>query len=150
LLYIPRKDLPMTVSVTYRLDEDLKQRIGERAQHEGITETALVTRLLNEGLKVTAHPGIVYRDGPAGRRAALATGPDVWEVINGLRHAKGRGEARIRDAAAQMGLPERSIRLAVNFAAAHPDEIEERIALNEEAARRAQALAEEQERMLAS
>jgi hypothetical protein len=140
----------MTVSTTYRLPEDLKQRVAEQARAEGITETALVSRLLDEGLKVTAHPGIVYRDGPAGRRAALATGPDVWEVVSGVRHATGRGEARIRDAATQMGLPERLVSLAVNFAAAHPDEIEERITLNEEAARRAQALAEERERMLAS
>jgi hypothetical protein len=27
------------------------------------------------------HPGIAFRDGPSGRRAALAGGPDVWEAI---------------------------------------------------------------------
>ncbi len=140
----------MTVSVTYRLDEDLKRRVSAVAHAEGITETALVTRLLDEGLKVAAYPGIVYRDGPAGRRAALATGPDVWEVVNGVRHADGRGDARIADAAEQMGLPERLIRLAVNFAAAHPDEIEEQLRRNEEAAERARELAAERERLLAS
>lgn len=30
-------------------------------------------------------PGIVFRDGPAGRRAGLVGGPDVWEVIEVLR-----------------------------------------------------------------
>lgn len=140
----------MTVSATYRLHEDLKRRISERASAESTTETALVSRLLDEGLKVAAHPGIIYRDGPAGRRAALATGPDVWEVVNGLRHAKGRGDARIADAATQMDLPERLVRLAANFAAAHPAEIEERIALNEAAAERARELAEQRERLLAS
>lgn len=140
----------MTVSATYRLDEDLKRRVSKQAQAEGMTETALVSRLLDEGLKVAAHPGIVFRDGPSGRRAALATGPDVWEVVNGVRHADGRGDARIVDAAAQMSLPERLIRLAVNFAAAYPNEIEERIALNEAAAKKAQTLAEERERLLAS
>ena len=27
------------------------------------------------------HPSIVFRDGTAGRRAGLAAGPDVWEVV---------------------------------------------------------------------
>jgi hypothetical protein len=31
------------------------------------------------------HPGIVFRDGPTGRRAGLAAGPDVWEVVSALR-----------------------------------------------------------------
>ncbi|MBW3665230.1 MAG: hypothetical protein KY469_19220 [Actinobacteria bacterium] len=140
----------MTVPVSYRLDEGLKRRLSEQAAVEGVTETGLVARILDEALKVAAHPGIVYRDGPTGRRAALAAGPDVWEVINGVRHARGRGEKRIGNAAEQMGLPERLVRLAVNFAAAYPDEIEERIAMNAAAAERARALAEERERLLAS
>ena len=27
------------------------------------------------------YPGIVFRDGPSGRRPAVLGGPDVWEVI---------------------------------------------------------------------
>jgi hypothetical protein len=42
--------------------------------------TALVTAVLDEGLKIGRFSGIVYRDGPTGRRAGLAAGPDVWEV----------------------------------------------------------------------
>lgn len=26
------------------------------------------------------HPAIVFRDGPAGRRAGVTGGPDVWEI----------------------------------------------------------------------
>ncbi|HEX9890200.1 MAG TPA: hypothetical protein VGA69_12020 [Nitriliruptorales bacterium] len=140
----------MTVSATYRFDEALKRRISERAHAQGVTETALVSRLLDEGLKVAAHPGVVYRDGPTGRRAALATGPDVWEIVNGVRYADGDGDAKVADAAIQMGLPQRLVRLAVNFAAAHPDEIEERINVNEQAAARAKELAEQRKRLLAS
>jgi len=33
------------------------------------------------------YPGILLRDGPAGQRAALAGGPDVWEVI-AARHQR--------------------------------------------------------------
>lgn len=140
----------MTASVSYRLDEDLKHRLAERAAAEGISETALVSRLLDEGLKTAAHPGIVYRDGAAGRRAALAVGPDVWEIVVAVRHAGGGGDDKVRDVADQLGLAEHLVRLAVDFAAAHPDEIEASIIANEEAAERAQRLAEERERLMAS
>jgi hypothetical protein len=33
------------------------------------------------GLTMDVHPGIVFRDGPAGRRPAVIGGPDVWEII---------------------------------------------------------------------
>lgn len=140
----------MAASVSYRLDENLKRRVADQAAAEGITETALVSRFLDEGLKSAAHPGIVYRGGPTGRRAALAGGPDVWEVIVAVRHAPKRGDAKVASAAEQMGLPEPLVRLAVSFAAAYPDEVEERIALNEAAAERARSIAEQRERLLAS
>jgi hypothetical protein len=31
------------------------------------------------------HPGLVFRDGPTGRRAAIAAGPDVQEVLSAVR-----------------------------------------------------------------
>lgn len=36
----------------------------------------------------TEHPGIVFRPGPTGRRAGLAGGPDVWEVVRAVRSAR--------------------------------------------------------------
>jgi hypothetical protein len=148
--YTAIKVVTVTTSTSYRLDDDLKGRLAERAATEGITETALVSRLLEEGLKTAAHPGIVYRDGPTGRRAALAGGPDVWEVVVAVRHAPGLEDGKVADAGEQTGLPERLIRLAVNFASAFPDEIERRVALNEAAAERARQLADQRARVLAS
>lgn len=139
----------MTKATSYRLDDVLKGELAKRAAAEGVSETALVARLLDEGLKTAAHPGIVYRDGASGRRAALAGGPDVWEVIVAVRQAPGRGDAKVVDAAEQMGLPERLVRLAIGFAAANGDEIERRIALNEAAAEQARRLVEQRERLLA-
>lgn len=139
----------MTKATSYRLDAVLKQELALRAASEGVSETALVARLLDEGLKTAAHPGIVYRDGASGRRAALAGGPDVWEVVVAVRGAPGRGDAKVADAAEQMGLPERLVRLAVSFAVANGEEIERRIALNDAAAERARQLAEQRERLLA-
>jgi hypothetical protein len=30
------------------------------------------------------HPGVIFKDGPSGRRAALGYGPDIWEIIKFL------------------------------------------------------------------
>ncbi len=38
-------------------------------------------RLIIEGVDPLDHPGIVYRGPSHDRRAALAGGPDVWEII---------------------------------------------------------------------
>ena len=114
----------MPVSVSYRLDPRLKDRLAERAHDEGISEESRVTRFLDEGLKTSAHPGIVYRTGPAGRRAAVAGGPDVWEVVVATRHTRQRGDARVGATAEQLGVPEQLVRTAVAFAAVHPDEVE--------------------------
>jgi hypothetical protein len=110
----------------------------------------LVSRLLDEGLKVAAFPGVVYRGPAAARRAGLAAGPDVWEIVVGLRHAKGQGERKVAEAAKQMGLAVRAVRLAVDFAAAHPDEIEARIMANEAAAEEARRLSQARTKLLAS
>ncbi len=140
----------MAAAVSYRIDQQLKDRLAQRARDEGITETSLVARLIDEGLKTSAHPGIVYRDGPAGRRAAVAGGPDVWEIVGALRRTRKRGDARVGEAAKQLDLPELTVRTAVSFAAAYPDEIEAFLVRNEEAARRAEQAARARERFLAS
>lgn len=140
----------MPASVSYRLDEDLKRALAARAAAEGIAQSSLVSRLLSEGLETAAHPGIVYRGGPSGRRAGLAAGPDVSEVVAALRHAPGRGSRKVAAAAEQLGIPEHLVRLAVDFAAAHADEIDARIAANDVAAEQARRLAEQRDRLLAS
>ncbi len=41
--------------------------------------------------RMADHPGVIFKDGPTGRRSALAYGPDVWEVIKFLREIDERG-----------------------------------------------------------
>ena len=62
-------------ATSYRLDPEIKLRLQRQAVAEGISERALTERLISEGLDTLHHPGIVYRDGTTGRRAALAVGP---------------------------------------------------------------------------
>lgn len=139
----------MPAAKSFRLPEELARRLADHARSEGISQTELVVSLLDEGLKVRGFPGIVYRDGPTGRRAALAVGPDVWEVIGTVRQASGSGESKIRGAAQMVSLDPRWIRLAVEFYSAFPDEVDARIRANEEAAERLRARAERRERLLA-
>lgn len=128
-------------ATSYRLDAVIKSRLERQAAAEGITERVLLERLVSEGLDTLHHPGIVYRDGPTGRRAALAVGPDVWEVVSALRHTKGSDEKRVAALAEQFDLHPRHIRTAIDFAASHRDEIDAQVRTNDEAAEAARELA---------
>jgi uncharacterized protein (DUF433 family) len=78
------------------------------------------------------HPGIVFCDGPTGRRAGLAAGPDVWEVVDALRASGLEGAEAIEMTAEWAGLTLRQVRDAVGYYSEYPAEIDERIRLNDE------------------
>ena len=137
-------------ATSYRLDPALKTRLEARSRAEGSSERALLERLIAEGLDILHHPGIVYRDGPTGRRAALAVGPDVWEVVSALRHTRGGEEKRIATLAEQFDLHPRHIRTAIDFAAAHREQIEREVAANDIAIEEARKLAEQRARLMAA
>jgi hypothetical protein len=124
---------------SHRLGPEIKRRLERQAAAEGMSERALLERLVGEGLDILHHPGIVYRDGPTGRRAALAVGPDVWEVISALRYTTGQPEERIAALAEQFDLHPRHIRVAIDFAAEYRSVIDAEVAANDAAAERARA-----------
>jgi len=140
----------MARPTSFRLSEELLDRLDKEAGARGISVTALVANVLDEGLKTRGFPGIVYRDGPVGRRATILGGPDVWEVIRALKQASGPAERRIKTLAQQLDLPAKRIRLALDFYAAFPEEIDARIAADERAAMRLRDLIERRERLLAT
>ena len=82
---------------------------------------------------MAAHPGIVFRSGPSGRRAALLRGPDVWQVVSLLRSLDARGEAAIAEAAEWLGAPVAAIRQALSYYGEFAAEIDDEIAANERA-----------------
>ena len=49
------------------------------------TSLAWPSAYVDEGTRMDEHPGIVFRGGPTGPRAALAGGPDVWERMTTLK-----------------------------------------------------------------
>ena len=140
----------MARPTSFRLPEDLLERLDAEAAAAGTSVTALVATVLDEGLKIRRFPGVVYRDGPTGRRAGLVGGPDVWEVVRAVRRGAGRGEQRVRRVADQRDLAVELVRLAVDFYAAFPGEVDDRIAADEEAARRVRDLIDRRERLISS
>lgn len=76
------------------------------------------------------HPGILFRDGPAGRRAVVAGGPDVWEVIQAVRDERAArpdlAEFELIEAVNEhTGVPRRHVTMAINYWSAYPAEINE-------------------------
>ena len=146
----PVQEVMVTRSTTsIRLDDELRDRLAAAAAAEGTTMTELIERFAREGLASAAHPGIVFKPGPSGRRAALAGGPDVWEIAAALRHVTGRESKRVAALAEQFGLHQRQVVIALNYAAAHRDEIEQRIRANDRALAEAERVAGERERLFA-
>lgn len=136
-------------TTSLRLDDGLRSQLAAVAADEGATVTELVERFVREGLACQAHSGVVFRPGPSGRRAALAGGPDVWEVVAGLRHIRGSEARRIAALAQQLGIHERQVVIALNYAADHADEIQTRIEANDRALDEAERISAGRARLLA-
>jgi hypothetical protein len=90
----------MTTPLSIRFDAAVRARL-RRSATTGSNTSALAQRLIDEGLRMADHPGVIFKDGPSDRRAALAFGPDIWEVIKFLREVDERGPAAL-DAAAEV------------------------------------------------
>ncbi|HWB72635.1 MAG TPA: hypothetical protein VG452_10485 [Egibacteraceae bacterium] len=136
-------------STSFRISEDAKQRLAARAAHDGMSATALLERLIIEGVDALDHPGIVHRGPAHNRRAALAAGPDVWEVVARLRELQGSEEQRIATLARETDLHPRLIRIAIDYAAARPDEVKARIERHQAAAQASRRAAEQRGALLA-
>ena len=140
----------MARPTSFRLPEDLLAKLDQEADASGTSVTSLVATLLNEGITTRRFPGVIYRDGPIGRRAGLVAGPDIWEVVRAVRDTKGRGEKRLGAVADTTGLLLSQIRLAVDFYAAHPAEIDQRIEADNREAERVRELINRRQRLLSS
>lgn len=73
-------------------------------------------------------PGVLFVQGPTGRRARLRDGPDVWEVLEPYLLA-GKDWAVLR--ASYPDLDETVLRTALRYYESYPAEIEARVALNQ-------------------
>ena len=95
------------------------------------------------------HPAVVFRDGPSGRRAAIAFGPDVWEVVKILRETDERGPTAVVASGAILALPEAKLRIAMHYYASFPEEIDAEVAQVDEESEAAEAAWHAERRLLA-
>lgn len=139
----------MASSTSFRISDAARARLAARAAQEGTSATALLDQLIVEGTDQLDYPGIVFRGPAHDRRAALAAGPDVWEVVARLQELDGSQEQRISLLSKESDLHPRLIRIALDYAAEHPDDIRRRIDKNRAMAQRSQAAALQREALLA-
>ncbi len=121
-----------------RLEVGVIERLQQQSRRSGQSNAKVAGRLIDEGLRMEQFPGIVFRSGPTGRRAALEGGPDVWEVVRALRRAAAEEDVPdpVEALMKVIGLRREQVELAAAYYDAFPDEIDDRIRLDEEMAQR--------------
>ena len=107
---------------SFRLSDSLLASLQERARERGESANAVAERYLEEGLRRDDHPLITFREGAAGRRAALVgTRLDVAQVIDALRNSENSVDAT----AEYLEIPEQYVRAAVRYYADFRDEVDQ-------------------------
>lgn len=140
----------MAAPLSIRFDPGILDRLRRRAgRSPGATPSGLAQRLVDEGLRQGEFPGVVFRDGATGRRAALALGPDVWEVVRILREVDERGEAAVDAAAELLALPPVRVRLALRYYSTYEQEVDAEIAEADAASEAAERAWRTEQRLLA-
>ena len=140
----------MSTPLSIRFDHAVLDRLRRRAQATpGATPSGLAQLLVDEGLRMVEHPGIVFKDGPAGRRAALALGPDIWEIVNVAKEVSPRGSKAVSAIAETFSLSAARVETALRYYAAYPDEIDAELADREAESRAAEEEWHLRQRLLA-
>jgi septum formation inhibitor MinC len=128
-----------TRTFSARWNAGVLDELARRSNAAGTTKSRLAERYVDEGLRADEHPGVIFRGGPAGRRAAIAAGPDVWEVVSTMRGAGSKGEEAVVATAEILNLTAQQVRIAIRYYSEYRDEIDERIRRNVEEAEAAEA-----------
>ena len=135
--------------LSIRFELELLGRLREAAVVQGTTPSGLSQRLIDEGLRMRQYPGVIFRDGPSGRRAGITAGPDIWEIISALGESEARGDAAIAAAAKDFDLAESRIYLALAYYGSYSHEIDAEVAANERDATEALKAWQAQQQLLA-
>lgn len=122
--------------MSLRLADDTAEHLKARARRLRMPPRTLAQRLVDEGLRMEEHPLVRFAEGPVGRRARMVgSGVDVWEVVATVRDNGGD----VGEAARYLEMPLGLVQAAVAYYGAHPSEIDEWIALNEQESAEAQS-----------
>ena len=150
LSYMVTSPSPSSVRFEPRVLERLSAFV---AAHRDLTLSSATSRLVDEALRIREHPLITFKDGPAGRRARLVGGPDVWEVIGAIRSVREAepalaGDEVLEVAAETSGTPVPFIRAALAYWSDYPEEVDDFLDRARAEAAQAQAAWERQQGLL--
>lgn len=102
--------------------------VAEQARVTGRPVEAVLETLAEEGYRAWRFPGISFKGDARSRRAwVTGTGLDVWEMIMLYRDFEGDIEAMVED----YTFHEVHVRLALDYYAAYPGEIDQALAEND-------------------
>ncbi|MFL5382818.1 MAG: hypothetical protein ACJ8GN_09925 [Longimicrobiaceae bacterium] len=113
------------VAHSIRVPEPLENEIKRELARRGVREwSAGVLTLIDEAIRMSRAPGIVFVDARDGRRAAIAfSGLEVWEIV---RFWKAHRDWEVLRSEFEE-LTEPQLRAAVNYYALYPQEIDARL-----------------------
>jgi hypothetical protein len=125
--------MPKKTPTPVRFDMAVADRLAVFVSiNHGLSLSSAANMLVDEGLRMMEHPGVVFRPGPTGRRAGLALGPDVWEIVRAVKSARA-AEPDLAEhdllamVAENTGVTTRLTRVAIGYWAAYPDEVDAEI-----------------------
>ncbi|MEK6692907.1 MAG: hypothetical protein AABY44_05710 [Nitrospirota bacterium] len=111
-----------------RIDKKTLSEVESLLQTKKETFSSLTSELIAESVKMRKCPGIVFVDGPAGRRARIeGTGIDVWELVSAYQELNNNLSALKK---AFHWLTDRQIMAAIGYAKTYPEEIKRLIKMN--------------------
>ena len=124
-----------TKSFSARFSAEVVDRLDSHSSRLSQSKARVAERMIDEGLRMEQFPGIMFRTGPTGRRAGVVGGPDVWEIMRDVKGASAEGADDPMSAVSTVtGLDRSKVELAVRYYGAYPDEVDERIRMNAQAA----------------
>ena len=123
------------------------------AVHQDLTLSSATSRLVDEALRAREHPLITFKDGPAGRRARVVGGPDVWEIIGAVRSVRVAepdlaGDEALVVVAETAGVPVPFLRAALAYWGDYPEEVDAFLDRARAEAAQAEAAWERQQELL--
>lgn len=111
------------VSVRFA-DDGVQDRLRDAARRQGVAISGLAERLIDEGLRVDAHPLVMFWAGPGGRRPVLVGGPEVADVIGAIVGGDVPPDERRRRAGELLGIPLALVDAAMAYYADFTDDID--------------------------
>lgn len=121
-----------------RAAKDTIRALEEEARRYRVPPRTLAEQMLEEGVRIRRHPGIVFIERGAGHRDAVLAGRprlSVWIIVETFRHNES-----LEETGRWLSLDAGSIERALAYAREYPEEIDAAIAENQAAFERVKRL----------